>query len=535
MNTLLVGLDAASPEILDRLRAENAIPTLESVWEAGASGTLESQIPPWTASAWPSLYTGKNPGKHGVFGFLHFEGYEWSVVNGSHVRELSLWEILNDHGHSSVVVNVPVTHPPREFDGALLPGYTAPEDPTCHPEGLFHDVVDCLGEYRIYAPADVTEAAEQQQWHQRLSRMRGAAFRHLASEYDPDFGFLQFQQTDTVFHQTSRFDAVRDVYETVDAEVRKTLDDCDPDHVILASDHGIGEYRGVQCRVNELLRDEGYVAGKQGGRGMPTWVTVRDESLRAGTDDRTRSQGLLARAVAGLSKVGLTTDRIAATLERVGLAEPVAKRVPLSVSRAGTEQVDFPESRAYVRDRIELGVRLNLEGREPSGTVPQAEYETVRRELIRSLSALQTPDGESLFEEVAPREKYFHGPAASNAVDVVTVPANFDHLLSSSLGGSVFESLSESWHHKLEGMIAATGPRVLPDEGVGDAHLFDVAPTVLATFELPYGDRMDGSPLPCVRGAGTRSYAPVTDRSRVASADGALEDRLADLGYLEKP
>jgi predicted AlkP superfamily phosphohydrolase/phosphomutase len=53
----------------------------------GASGSLRPGIPPWTPSAWPSLYTGTNPGKHGLFDFLAFDGYEWDVVDATHLRE----------------------------------------------------------------------------------------------------------------------------------------------------------------------------------------------------------------------------------------------------------------------------------------------------------------------------------------------------------------------------------------------------------------------------------------------------------------
>ena len=146
LQTLLVGIDAGCRSVLDPLFAEGALPNLRSVFEAGAAGPLESQIPPWTPSAWPSLYTGVNPGKHGVFGFLDFDGYDWDVVNATSVREHALWQLLDRHGLSSVVVNVPVTHPPRAFDGALVPGYTAPESPTCHPEGLLDDVRDAISQ-----------------------------------------------------------------------------------------------------------------------------------------------------------------------------------------------------------------------------------------------------------------------------------------------------------------------------------------------------------------------------------------------------
>ncbi|SFB93082.1 Predicted phosphohydrolase or phosphomutase, AlkP superfamily [Halobiforma haloterrestris] len=532
LRTLLVGIDAACERVLEPLVADGEVPTLESLIDDpdAASGPLESQIPPWTASAWPSLYTGKNPGKHGVYGFLSFDGYDWDVVNATDVRERALWELLSDRGLTSVVVNVPVTHPPREFDGALIPGYTAPEDPDCHPGGLLDDVREAIGEYRVYPDED----GDRAETYSDCARMRGEAFRYLADRYEPEFGFLEFQVTDSIFHKEPDNDAaIREIYREVDRQVEAILEEHDPDNVILTSDHGMGPYDGQEFRINEFLRDEGLVETERGGSGMPTWATVRDDSLKQGEDRTDRDPGLGERAMASAARLGLTSQRIGAVLRRFGLGEVVASYAPTGLVNAGATQVDFESSRAYVRSRIELGVRINLEGREPDGVVPPAEYEAVRTRVIDALRSVRTPEGERVFETVAPREEFFHGPETDDAVDVVAVPAEFDHFLSATLRGDWFGPPAEPWNHKLEGIVAARGADVDEAAGIGDAHLFDVAPTVLATLDVPIDDRMDGTPLPCVDPSGYRSYPRLDDDRSVATADDAVEDRLADLGYLE--
>ncbi|ARS88942.1 alkaline phosphatase family protein [Natrarchaeobaculum aegyptiacum] len=531
LRTLLVGIDAACDRVLAGLFEDDEVPTLESIYRDGTGGALESQIPPWTASAWPSLYTGKNPGKHGVFGFLSFDGYDWDVVNATDVREPTLWEILDDHGITSVVVNAPVTHPTRAFDGALIPGYTAPEDPDCHPDGLLEEVRGEVGEYRVYPDDDEPDRGRA---HADCVRQRGEAFRYLADRFDPAFGFLQFQGTDSIFHEEPGNEAaVRTIYRELDRQLEATLVEYDPDTVIVASDHGMGPYRGVEFRINDYLRTEGLLETRRGGDGMPSWATVRDDALKRGEDAAAHEPGLGERAMAQAARFGLTSQRIGTALERVGLADAVATIAPASVVSAGATQVDFAESTAYVRSRIECGVRINLEGREPDGVVPPAEYEAIRTRLIDALRSVHAPDGQPVFETVAPREEYFHGPESERAVDVVTVPADFEHFLSASLRDEQFGPPSEPWNHKLEGTIALRGAGVDPAAGVGNAHLFDVAPTVLATLDVPACDRMDGTALPCVDPVGTRSY-PRTDSERsVATDDADVEQRLADLGYLE--
>ncbi|WP_336362691.1 alkaline phosphatase family protein [Halalkalicoccus salilacus] len=529
IDTLLIGIDAACAPILDPLFEKDALPNLEAIVEDGASGPLESQIPPWTASAWPSLYTGVNPGKHGVFGFLAYEGYDWDVVNATHVREAALWELLSHHDMSSVVVNVPVTAPPPEIDGAVVPGYTAPENPACHPDGLLSEVHEEIGEYRVYPDPEREQPGE----YVDLVRMRGAAFRYLADRFEPEFGFVQFQQTDSVFHEhPDRQDYVEEIYRAVDEEIGTLLEECDPDTVVVASDHGMGPYEKYELRVNEFLDEKGYVETTTGGSGMPAWLPMLNSQLREGEEARAPSPGLAGRAIGAAARVGITPARAGKALRAAGLEGLVKRVVPADARRAGNEQVDFAESTAYMRSRIELGLRMNVEGREPEGKIPEPEYESVREEIIEVLSAVETPDGEAMFEAVGPREEYFWGPHADEGVDVVMVPNEFEQFLSADFKGEVFGPPTEPYNHKLDGMVAIAGEGVDSDADLSGAHLFDVAPTLCAALGVPRSDRMDGDVLGAVGPTDEYDY-PEFDGTVRETDDEEIEDRLSALGYLE--
>ncbi len=532
LELLVVGLDAGSRRILEPLFERGLCPTLSRLFEVGTSGPLESQIPPWTASAWPSMYTGKNPGKHGVFDFLSFDGYDWDVVNATHVRERPVWELLSDQGHSSVVVNVPVTHPPRSFDGALIPGMTAPENPTCHPERLLEDVILACGEYRVY-PQSGPEPAHSIASYERTIEGRGAAFRYLCRRFEPAFGFLQFQQTDSVFHERpGDSKAISAVYRAVDQELETTLEALDPTNVLIVSDHGMGEVSGTEFRVNEFLREKGYLIAKSGGEGMPTWSRAWENSLLEGKDADEHQRSTLERMMETAARVGLTTQRVANALDTVGLKEPIGSRVPNDMIRAASEQVDFPASKAYVRSKSELGIRLNLEGREPKGTVPRSEYESVRSELIESLSAVRTPDGAPMFDAVEPRESYFEGPEIDRGPDILTVPTGFDNAIVAGLEGAQFATPFETWNHKRTGIIGAAGPAFDLREPLTGATIFDVAPTICSIFDVPIDTAMDGEVLPIVDASERQRYPRYDPEPVVATDDGGVEDRLSDLGYL---
>ncbi|GAB7020435.1 alkaline phosphatase family protein [Halostagnicola bangensis] len=538
MDTLLIGIDAGCIPVFERLSEKDLIPTIDRLCSDGIRAPLESQIPPWTPSAWPSIYTGVNPGQHGVVGFVGYDGYDYHVSSNEDVHEHPIWDLLDRHGRSSVVVNAPVTHPPDEFDGAVIPGFLGPEDPPCHPDGLLDEVRDEIGDYRVYPSytRDDETISEDEKIGEYLNlvEMRGKAFRYLADEFDPDFGFLQFQKTDTVFHEFAGDEPKVDaVYEATDDQIAKTLEACDPDRVFLVSDHGMGPYDGYEFRINEFLRDEGYIETTTGGKGMPSWTPMR-RRLREGEEVETWEPGATARAASVAAQFGVTASRVREALERVGLAEIAIKYAPGGVSRTANEQVDFAESKAYVRARTELGVRINLEGREPEGVVSPEAYKDVREDLIRTLEGIETPDGDPVFETVEPREEYFHGDFVEHTVDIVTIPADFEHALSEQLGGEGYFGPAEPWNHKIDGIFAAAGKGIDEEASVDRAHLYDVAPTVLAAMSVPYSDRMDGDIVPVVDSIDPVSYPAYakTGTESQPSADDDVTERLADLGYM---
>ena len=439
----------------------------------------------------------------------------------------------------------------------------APESPNCYPENLLADLRKELGEYRIYPETTDATPEEAAVEYSKVVKSRGEAFRYLADRFDPEFGFVQFQQTDTVFHEfPDELETVRSVYEAVDEQVGEILDATDPDTVFVVSDHGMGEMTGTGFYVNEFLANHGYTAVSQGGDGMPSWVPTRETKLRNDGVETKRSNSSnrrdslqpfqrlsdpLRRLTAIAATSGLTTHRAGKLLERVGLREFASEHIPAGVVRASSRQVDFPASQAYMRARIECGVRINLAGRDPDGVVPPERYESLRSELIDLLAGVETPGGTPVFEDVARREAYFDGPEAERAVDIVTVPSDFDNFLSAELSGHEFAEPGQPWNHKRNGVVGMAGDGVRG--ALSDAHIFDVAPTVLALFGVPKSTEMDGDVLAPVESVGEEAYSTqrTADGASVEStaseeqtvseeqtaSDDRMANRLAALGYLE--
>lgn len=70
---LVLGIDGMDPNLLQRFMAEGLMPTFASFGANGYLGPMQTTLPPQSPVAWASFITGTNPGKHGIFDFVHRE------------------------------------------------------------------------------------------------------------------------------------------------------------------------------------------------------------------------------------------------------------------------------------------------------------------------------------------------------------------------------------------------------------------------------------------------------------------------------
>jgi predicted AlkP superfamily phosphohydrolase/phosphomutase len=104
---LVIGIDSASPDILERLLKEGKLPVLNKLCNKGLYSRLESTKPPLSPLAWSSFVTGRNPENHGILDFVKRKSnsYEFVPVNSSDRRAASAWEILKRRGNRVGIYN----------------------------------------------------------------------------------------------------------------------------------------------------------------------------------------------------------------------------------------------------------------------------------------------------------------------------------------------------------------------------------------------------------------------------------------------
>jgi len=117
----VVGLDGATWDIIDPLIAQGKLPVFRALKEDGAWARLQTFDPTLSAVVWTSIATGKTMIKHGIVDWTYVNKHNVQVPYSSSAKRVpSIWEMMDEHGLRSVVLNWFVTYPPDEVSGVIV-------------------------------------------------------------------------------------------------------------------------------------------------------------------------------------------------------------------------------------------------------------------------------------------------------------------------------------------------------------------------------------------------------------------------------
>lgn len=418
---VFIGIDGVPYSLIEE--HPDVFPNLHEIGATGTTTDISSIVPPESSACWPSLTTGTNPGKTGVFGFQDRkpDTYETYIPMGAHVHGERAWDTVTAAGRSATVLNVPVTYPPSTEIQRMVSGFLSPSIEEAASSDEVRRTLDRFA-YQVDADASLGHDSDKSGFvedAQATLAARHRTFCHYLDADDWDLFVGVFMTPDRVNHflfgdyatDGPYADDFLDFYRTLDqyiGEIHDRLDDRTT--LIVASDHGFTHLQHeVNC--NRYLEETG-------------WLSYRDEDHEDLTD-------------------------IAPDAEAYGL-------IP---------------GRFY----------LNLEGREPSGSVPPEEYEDRLNDLIDELARLTGPQGRSVADRIVRGDEVFHGPHTDIAPDLVMLPTDgFD--LKAGFGGSVevFEDGPRSGMHTFDNATLISDVDLESD----DVDLYDITPTILDLLEI---------------------------------------------------
>lgn len=509
---LVIGLDGATWNLIEPLAEQGKLPTFKKLMKEGVWGELQSTLPPVTGPAWVSFATGRNPGKHGVFDFLlpRRRLDRAQTITSQDIKSETFYEILRGKGLNCILINLPVSFPPRT-EGIVITSLLTKGNNCVFPPSLLEEIPELRG-YRICPdPSCILEGRNTEYIRDIIDveRKRFECAKRLFEEKEWDLFFVMFGGMDScqhrVYHKLEPYvcseNEVTDDDVEMAMELFGALDDfvkwltenvTQGGNVLFMSDHGAYSFKG-EFLVNAWLEQKGYLKTKSGSTYEQPPIHRLAEELQ-NAKRRRQSRKWQLRAPYFISKLLNSSPGVLHGVITM-IYRLLAKILPVQITtRAALPDVD--ESLAIAISHSSRAIYINTKDRYVNGTVEAGqEYEQIRSKIITGLKGLRSPTtGENVLKDVLKKEDVYWGPFLIQAPDIVLVPDRYFISMSKHSGTFLNEEVVVN-EHAFEGIFLAHGPAIRKGLKINNARIYDIVPTILHMLGLHIPKDMDGRVL----------------------------------------
>lgn len=492
--TIVLGLDGIDYDILTKALESRDLPNFERLRNEGSIGVLESIDPPITIPAWQAMFSGKNPGKLGIF-----HPYRLDKEKGEFVFEdieKNYGQMIWDTGIETGIGFLPAFSPPYEINGTFIEGCPpSSENPQVFPEERKKDLFTEEDIENLEAsPQDKMEEA----WLEFEARKN--VIHRMLKNYEQELFIGVYKPTDTVAHHRESEEDFYDCYQKIDEELGYFLDYVDGNdaNLIVVSDHG-ADHTEKAFFTNSWLEREGYLKLNKEGK--------KDES------------NLLLN--------------IANVFINLGLRKPLEKAHNYIEKFTGK---NFKPQKGKVSDQITWNkseAASYLIGALPTSGI------IINEDNVKDVNEKQKEIIEKLEQEedikwAKNREEIYNGDNIDKLPHIV-VRAKKSIMMKAEIYPDVSIKF-DKYGHGYKGLIAGYGRDMSKDEDISGS-LLDVAPTVLQSLGKETANDMDGKVIEEIfqEKQEIQEGAPIdgeNSRKGKRHEEEEIKDRLEELGYM---
>ncbi|MDY6862612.1 MAG: alkaline phosphatase family protein [Thermodesulfobacteriota bacterium] len=269
---IVIGLDGLSFSFVKKKMNIKELPNLHRIINQGTFKKLKTVYPTLSPVIWTSYLTGKNPGKHNIFGFIdrNLKSYKTFIPDARHVTGLTLLNLLSYHHFKVISINLPVTYPPYPINGILISDFLCPNiDQIAYPR----EIVSLLKKmnYRIDVDTNLAVKSKEEFLNDikiTLDRRIEVAYYFMAN-FQWDFFHLQIMEIDRLCHyfwdeiqsEDSLYELYfKDFFEKIDSFIGEVYYNFGEKSLfILLSDHGFTNLEKI-IYLNKWFKERGCLA-----------------------------------------------------------------------------------------------------------------------------------------------------------------------------------------------------------------------------------------------------------------------------------
>ncbi|MDO8724576.1 MAG: alkaline phosphatase family protein [Candidatus Methanoperedens sp.] len=463
---LIIGLDGATWRLIKPWAESNYLPNFKKLMDNGSYGNLKSTYPPITPPAWTSMTTGKNPAKHGVFGFLKQENGKFRLYQSNDIKEPEIWDYL--HSIKSIIVNLPISNPPKKIKNIMVSGMYTPslKSNFAYPEEIKKEIIEKFPDYRFELSWD-EYTGNKSKFIEELYKMtenRIKLFHHFIDTKEWDFIFYVFIGTDRIQHIYWDNDELLKFYSYIDTFLGEVIEKIEKRNesinLFIVSDHGFNKINKT-IDINNFLHQNDFLFYK------------KDESKQKQF----------------ISNSGINKDRLTKLLKNIGLLG-MYKKIPDNIKNYLSKKV--PGETNIIND---ISMEKSVAYSQGFGTI-YFNSDQCRNEKIKNrIKELKDPDNnKNIIKEIHLKEKLFSGKFVNQAPDIVLIPHEGYKFSRNSNGEIINDSNFEKADHEMNGIFLAYGPDIKKKFQI-NANIYDITPTILHYFGYSIPDTMDGRVL----------------------------------------
>jgi len=503
---LVIGFDAANASLVRTWAARGLLPNIAGLMARGRTATMHGVDGFFTGSTWPSLLTSTGPARHGIhyLAQLATGTYEFARPHeAEYIRAPMFWEPLGRAGKRLAILDLPLTKLDPAIPGIQTvewAGHDSIFGFRTAPAGLRADILAAHGRHPVIPDCDRVgrTPGDFRRFVASLVRgveMKGRLTVDLMAREPWDLLVQVFTETHCCGHQCWHLhdpghpnydasvlggsDPLLEVYQAADKALGDVLAAAGDPPVLVILSHGMSHCIGVHRLLPEILSRLGLS------------VPLPPAPRRLQAMDIVR--GVVRRLPGPARK----------------MAERWLKR-PAKPGQFGLPRldVDVQASRCFVvpNGLAVSGIRINLMGREPAGTVARTEVPALFEDLRAALLEIRDErTGAPLVRRVVRTADLYTGPNLDLLPDILV---EWDDRTSVGSGvlnpgpGAVIRATSartgtvqavnnyqRTGEHRPDGLLIAAGPGIAPGGEELQVSILDVAPTITAAL----GVRLPGA------------------------------------------